>query len=200
MSRQLLLAALIACVAMSQAAAETAYVTDRLQLGVHIASDTSDRAFTSLKSGEAVEILERNRSYVRVRLADGREGWVRGAFLLDEEPAVLKVARLTAERDRLSAELDSRQGGGGADQAAEMKQLRQEVRQARSQADTAQAELADLSEATVALRAQASRDRFSVSMEWLLISVGSALLLGGFIAWRWFDRLSRNRHGGFRIY
>jgi SH3 domain protein len=185
MIRRLLLLAPFACLVMLQAVAETAYVTDRLQLGVHAAPDTSDRAFTSLKSGEAMDVLERNRSFVRVRLADGREGWVRGAFLLDEEPAVLQVAKLTKERDRLAAELDSRQGNG-ADQAVVMNQLRREAQQARGQAETARAELADLRKATVEV--------------WLFITTLGALLLGGLIAWRWFDRRSRRRHGGFRIY
>jgi SH3 domain protein len=199
MIRRLLLLAPFACLVMLQAVAETAYVTDRLQLGVHAAPDTSDRAFTSLKSGEAMDVLERNRSFVRVRLADGREGWVRGAFLLDEEPAVLQVAKLTKERDRLAAELDSRQGNG-ADQAVVMNQLRREAQQARGQAETARAELADLRKATVELRAEAARYRFSVPMVWLFITTLGALLLGGLIAWRWFDRRSRRRHGGFRIY
>jgi len=199
MIRRLLLPALFACLVALQVFAETAYVTDKLQLGVHAAPDTSDRAFTSLKSGEAVDILERNRSFVRVRLEDGREGWVRGAFLLDEEPAVLQVARLTAERDRLAAELDSRQDNG-ADQAVVMNDLRQDARDARSQAATARAELADLRQSTHELRAQATSDRFSVPLQWLLIATVGALLLGAMIAWRWFDRRSRSRHGGFRIY
>jgi hypothetical protein len=42
------------------ALAETAYVTGSLRLGLHRASDTSDRPFENLISGVALEVLERN--------------------------------------------------------------------------------------------------------------------------------------------
>jgi hypothetical protein len=55
------------------AAAETAYVTDSLRLGLHAAEDTSDRAFRFLDSGQAMEVLSRDRNYANVRLPDGTE-------------------------------------------------------------------------------------------------------------------------------
>ena len=39
----------------------TAYVTDKLQLGLHAAEDTSDAPMKNLVSGTALKILERNR-------------------------------------------------------------------------------------------------------------------------------------------
>ena len=53
------------------AAAETAYVTDNLRLGLHQAADTSDRAFRMLESGQSLEILSRDRNYANVQLPDG---------------------------------------------------------------------------------------------------------------------------------
>src|SRR5688572_21116916 len=82
---------------VSFASAETVYVTDSLRLGLHAASDTSDRPFENLVSGMAVEVLERNPNYARVRLADGREGWVKATFLVGEKPAAARVAELEAE-------------------------------------------------------------------------------------------------------
>ncbi len=88
------------------AVAETAYVTDNLRLGLHEAEDTSDRAFRSLESGQAMEILIRDRNYANVRLPDGTEGWVKNAYLVDDKPAKLIVAETQAERDALAAELE----------------------------------------------------------------------------------------------
>jgi len=79
------------------ASAETAYVTDVLRLGIHAAADTSDRAFDNLVSGTAVEILERNTNYARVKLADGREGWVRSTFLVTTAPAAARIVELEAK-------------------------------------------------------------------------------------------------------
>ncbi|MDH3547693.1 MAG: hypothetical protein OEN22_11360, partial [Gammaproteobacteria bacterium] len=87
------------------AMAETAYVTDNLRLGLHQAEDTSDRAFRMLDSGQAVEILSRNRNYANVQLPDGAQGYVKAAYLVDEKPAKLIVAETQAENERLAAEL-----------------------------------------------------------------------------------------------
>ena len=59
------------------ASAQTAYVTDTLQLGLHQASDTSDRPFRSLDSGQELEILSRTTYYANVQLPDGTLGWVK---------------------------------------------------------------------------------------------------------------------------
>ena len=60
----------------ANAFAETAYVTDNLRLGLHQASNTSDRAFRTLESGQEVEIISRDRNYANVRLPDGVVGVV----------------------------------------------------------------------------------------------------------------------------
>ena len=101
------------CAWAALAAAETAYVTDSLRLGLHAASDTSDRPFENLVSGTAVEVLERNTNYARVRLADGREGWVKATFLVDSEAG--RSARGRARgRDR-----DARGGRNGSQDGAD---------------------------------------------------------------------------------
>ena len=56
-----------------------------LRLGIHQAADTSDRAFRMLESGQALEVIERNRNYARVRLPDGTEGYVKVAYLVDDK-------------------------------------------------------------------------------------------------------------------
>ncbi|MDH3804650.1 MAG: TIGR04211 family SH3 domain-containing protein, partial [Gammaproteobacteria bacterium] len=86
-------------------AAETAYVTDTLQLGMHQAQDTSDRPFRSLDSGQQMEVLSRTRYYAHVRLPDGTQGYVKAGFLVDSKPAKLIVAETQAEVDRLAREL-----------------------------------------------------------------------------------------------
>src|SRR5688572_18171370 len=95
MLRRLLPAvSLVLCAAAS---AETAYVTDVLRLGIHATADTSDRAFDNLVSGTAVEVLERNPNFARVRLADGREGWVRATYLVTTAPAAARIVELEAQ-------------------------------------------------------------------------------------------------------
>src|SRR5688572_11313131 len=92
--RLLLALSLSVCTAVN---AETAYVTDSLRLGIHAASDTSDRPFDSLISGTPMEVLERNTNYARVRLTDGREGWVKAMYLETEKPPAARILELEGE-------------------------------------------------------------------------------------------------------
>ena len=76
---------------------ETMYVTDLLRLGIHQASDTSDRPFRTLVSGTRVEVLERSTNYALVRLDDGRQGWLKAAYLVADKPARLRLTEIEAE-------------------------------------------------------------------------------------------------------
>jgi len=83
---------------------ETMYVTDVVQLGMHLAQDTSDEAFQNLVSGTEVTVLERATDFARIRTADGTEGWVRSFYLIAEQPARTRVAELEARVDSLEQE------------------------------------------------------------------------------------------------
>ncbi len=84
---------------------EPLYVIEQLVVGVSSAPDGSGERVATLKSGERVEVLERAGEQVHVRLASGREGWVRASYLSAEEPLRLRLARRDAEVARLSEEL-----------------------------------------------------------------------------------------------
>ena len=181
------------------AAAETAYVTDNLRLGLHQAEDTSDRAFQILDSGQAMEILIRGASYANVRLPDGTEGWVKSAYLVNEKPAKLIVAETIAERDALAAELDEARQAL-AEPAATIDGLRNDKARLTSELDNANAQVAELQAEVESIQGVRERYRGSVPLNW----VGGVILLclvAGFLGGlKWVDHRSRKRHGGIRIY
>ena len=178
--------------------AETAYVTDQLRLGVHAAPDTSDRAFVNLESGDSLEILEQTQFYARVRLPDGREGWVRSTFLVDEEPARYRIQKVEEERDRYSAELEALKN-----QMAKRDEIVNKLESdLANSADAQQAErdeLAELRSSNRELNETLEAYRFSVPGVWFLVGLVLALVLGFLGGQKWLDRLSRRRHGGFVI-
>ncbi len=181
------------------AAAETAYVTDNLRLGLHAAEDTSDRAFRFLESGQAMEVLVRDRNYANVRLPDGTEGWVKAAYLVDEKPAKLIVAETVAERDALSAELESTKQAF-AEPAAAIDRLEGEVGELRAQLDAARAQVTDLEEENASIRGLKEQYRGSVPITWVGGVTLVCLVVGFLGGVRWVDYRSRKRHGGIRIY
>lgn len=83
--------------------AATAYVTDELVLGVYGDADQKGQRLAILHSGTSVETLASSGDVTQVRLADGRTGWVKTAFLVAAEPAIVRVKQLEEQLDRLHA-------------------------------------------------------------------------------------------------
>lgn len=181
------------------AAAETAYVTDNLRLGLHQAEDTSDRAFRMLESGQALEILSRDRNYANVQLPDGVQGYVKVAYLVDDKPAKLIVAETIAERDALVAELEeTRQAFAGP--AATIQGLKDEAVELTSKLDVAESQIAELQEENANIQGMKERYKGSLPLNWVA-GATAVCLIGGFLLGLWWvDRRSRKRHGGIRIY
>jgi SH3 domain protein len=181
------------------AVAQTAYVTDNLRLGLHTAEDTSDRAFRYLESGQAMEILSRDRNYANVRLPDGTEGWVKNAYLVEDKPAKLIVAETMAERDALSAELAEARAAF-AEPAATIDALRTETTALTAQLEASQAEVTELQDEVASIQGMKDRYKGSLPLSWVLAATLVCLIVGLLGGLWWSDYRSRKRHGGIRIY
>jgi len=181
------------------AAAETGYVTDRLVLGLHEAEDTSDRAFRSLESGQAFEVLSRTRLYAHIQLPDGTQGYVKAAYVVYDKPAKLIVSQTQAEVDRLTAELEeSRQAF--AEPAAVIDKLKADAASLQGELDTNRSRIEELEKENSAHRNRAVRYQYSLPMTWVAGAIGVCLIAGFIGGLWWVDHRSRKRHGGIRIY
>ena len=181
------------------ATAETVYVTDSLRLGLHRAPDTSDRPFENLISGTPVEVVERNASYARIRLPDGREGWAKATFLVAEKPAAARVLEL----EGTIGGLESAAAAAKTAQAAAEKELaglRSELQATTGSAETIQETLARLERDNLAYAERLEAYRRSLPIVWVIPAVVVALVAGFFVGLWWLDAWIRRRHGGFRVY
>ncbi len=181
------------------AAADTAYVTDNLRLGLYEAADTSGRPFRMLDSGQAMEILTRDRNYANVRLPDATEGWVKTAYLVDVKPAKLIVAELTAERDGLVAELEQTKQSFAAP-AATIEALRNDATQLNDQLAEAKAQIDALQADNKNIQGLKEQYRGSLPLNWVAAAILVCLISGILLGMWWVDRQNRMRHGGIRIY
>ena len=181
------------------AMAETAYVTDNLRLGLYEAEDTSGRPIRMLESGQAMEILSRDRNYANVQLPDASEGWVKAAYLVDEKPAKLIVAEITAERDSLVAELEETKQAFAAP-AATIETLRSDARALETQLAEANATITGLEEENASIQGLKEQYKGSLPLSWVGIAIAVCLVAGILFGMWWVDRRSRMRHGGIRIY
>ena len=193
----------VLCLALAawvgSASAETVYVTDVLRLGMHEAPDTSDKPFENLVSGTALEVLDRNSSYAHVRLPDGREGWVKGTYLVTDKPASARVLELEA---KLGGFENAAVAAKTAQTAAEhqLASLRSELQSTTGSAESVQETIARLENENQAHAERLEAYRHTLPLAWVAPALVVSLVAGFLAGLWWLDALIRRRHGGFRVY
>lgn len=161
LSRYLILALTLVAAVAGGSRAETRYVTDQLTIIVREAPDDASLSLKSLRSDAAVQLLEEGEAYLKVRTADGVEGYVKKQYLTADVPKATQLAGLKAERDKLQQEvaglkarigqLQSGAGAGVVEKEQALDELKQQLAQSRKAADTATTELAALQKKYAAL-------------------------------------------------
>jgi SH3 domain protein len=190
---------LLGLIPLSALGQTTAYVTDNLRLGLYEAEDTSGKSIRMLESGQAMEILSRDRNYANVRLPDASEGWVKSAYLVDEKPAKLIVAEITAERDTLLTELEELKQAFAAP-AATIEALRNNALSLETQLSESSARADELEQENAAIRGLKEQYNGSLPLSWVAMAIVVCLIIGILLGIWWVDRQNRMRHGGIRIY
>lgn len=118
---------------------ETLYVTDRILLGVHQQANENSPVITTIASGTAVTILQRQDSFAKVKLADGKQGWVIESYLKKSKPA-------TAELDATYAKLQTLQESNKK-LAADLVKVEREIQIRRDEASNAKTKISELRKA-----------------------------------------------------
>jgi hypothetical protein len=195
------LAALAALILSTPLPAESLYVIEQLVVAVASAPDASGERVATLRSGERVEVLERAGEQVHVRLAGGREGWVRASYLSAEEPLRVRLAQRDAEVARLGDEVNALKaqlranGNAGSTSPAAVVGV-----SASGGAPSAAAQEEEAGNAPAAGLFNAPEERPQVLWPWTLatglVGFGIGFGLGALML----DRHIRRKYGGLRIY
>lgn len=85
--------------------AETIYVTDSLKLKLRTIASNDGEVVTSLDSGQKLTLLEKQKSFTRVKTNGGKEGWIQSWFLTDKPPATYIINSVTKENEILTQKL-----------------------------------------------------------------------------------------------
>ncbi len=167
--------------------AEPVFVIEQLVVSVSSSPGADGERIAQAKSGERLELIERQGDEAHVRLANGKEGWVKASYISTEEPLQVRLNERTAELDKL------RQEAAG---------LREEQTRLQSELTSARAAPSQTSSTpvreTVFLREPGRQGQ----TPWgLLMGLSFSMLLVGFaLGWIALDRRIRRRYGGLRIY
>jgi hypothetical protein len=179
--------------------AETLYVIEQLVVAVNSAPDASGERVATLKSGDRVEVLERAGEQVQVRLASGREGWVRASYLSADEPLRVRLAQRDAEIARLNDEV-GRLKGQRSDGPAPGAAAAADAARAAPPAGAATAPVEDPAAPPPGALFSIGEERSRPVWPWMiaaaLIGFGVGFGLGALVL----DLYIRRKYGGLRIY
>lgn len=117
------------------------YVSDKLVLNVYAEPDPASARVATIETGDALGEIESSGTYTRVRLDDGREGWVGASYLTTEVPAAARLREL--------------QSGQRTAVAAAEKKAADEILRLKNEVTALQTQLTELRSAATAQASQA---------------------------------------------
>lgn len=191
------------------ARAETLFVTDTLNIGLHREADIDSPITGLVPGGTALTVLAQSGELAEVRAANGPRGWIDGRYLVTEKPARARARELEIETQRLRAELASLRSANSSPATASPDDngpLAARLNAQRLKAAELTARLTELKNRLVATEQRAGTAagpgaRSAGLANWKTPAiVGLVMLIIGMLGGAWLlDWLNRRRHGGFRL-
>jgi len=113
---------------------QAAHITDKLLVGLYSEPKSGIQPLKVLPSGTPLEVLERKDAFSKVRLGDGKEGWVKSVYISNEKPARAMLLELQAKSgtlknkiSQLEKELKTAQGSSSPTQSGDQDKLQMEL-------------------------------------------------------------------------
>lgn len=117
------------CVCMASVNADTVYVSDRFEIGVHESTKLDSIILAVIASGTPLTVVAREGEFVQISTPNGITGWVDARYVVSEQPSV-------GVRDEQNTKLKEAQRTLG-DARAELEVLRQRISELQRDAATA---------------------------------------------------------------
>ncbi len=178
------------------------FVSDKLVLNVYSEADQAGERVATIETGDAVDELERAESFVRVRLQDGREGWVGANYLTDDAPAAVQLRELQRQQKSAAQGIDKKAAEEIARLKKESEALQAQVKElkaaAAAPAPPDDGVLEGAAETPRQLAAAVPTDSGNALWIWpLLVVLAASAYAAGYQS---LARKIRKKFGGLRIY
>lgn len=120
--------------------AQTVYVIDQLEIGVHRETDVDSVILAVIPTGTELQVLERDGEFVRVTTPDGVTGWVDARYVVDEKPGGAALAQREAEFAQATRDLGAAR--------AQVEVLRQQLVEVQAELDQQKAQQENVAQAS----------------------------------------------------
>ncbi len=181
-------------------AVDTVVVSDKLPINVRSGVGTGHGIIGAAHSGERLQVLEQQPGYFKVRTPRGKEGWVLARFVQEQPVARDQLEAMQTERDaaivardQAQAELEQLRAAhvdlsaryeALQDEAADLRQQRDEIANAAASTLEIQQRNAELEQALVDAQSQGQSLREDMTSRRLRRSnmlLGAGILLSGLL-------------------
>jgi hypothetical protein len=180
------------------AAAETAYVSDKIQAGIRAQPVKEGPALKIVSTGTVLEVLERMAGFARVRDAEGTEGWIDAGVLTAELPARSQMEGLKSQLNTLKAQVDKAQASL-VQETAKSADLARRLAEKTAQAETLSVQTPSPAPAAATpADGQPSTEHAWFSLGWSVFSF-AMLVVGFFAGVAWLREVNRKKLGGMHL-
>ncbi len=188
--------------------ADSAWIIDQVEAGLHESQDIDSPIIKLLPTGSKLEVLARQDDLVQVRDADNDTGWIDAAYLMPEKPARQLLGETQARRAAAEDELRSLRELQNTATTNEVQTLRAARQRLEAELSAERRRVAELRK-QINEQQPAATDSTVTTTAWLhsamqspryLIAALAIVLLIGMLLGSWLmDYNNRRRHGGFRV-
>jgi SH3 domain protein len=173
------------------ATAETIYVNDYLRVGIRANPNSTEVPVAVVTTGDALEVLEEQDGYFKVRAESGVEGWVSKSYVSNEVPARLLLEKTQKESTRLRDEAKALQS-----QLAEKSQL---LEQQQNQLSELLDENSKLHQQVSQYYSADARSKRTYTWVYQFLGIAALFALGIYLGVRWERRRVAERLGGLEL-
>lgn len=139
---------LLLCLFSTSVYAKTMYVSDVLRLTLRSGPSIENKILAVIESGQMMEVVESGEEWSRVKLPNGKQGWVLSRYLTPDETSNIKLQRLETKHNNLMAQ--------AAELLEENSRLKAENEKLIAEFEANQKTLADMRTNYEALKAESS--------------------------------------------
>ena len=168
--------------------ADTVYVQERLTTTIRADQAPDSAVVGRVHTGLGLEVLEQGDTSIKVRTADGIEGWIAKTFITSDKPSAMRILAAETRLKAVQAENDRLTG--------QVKSLQEKLKAA----ETKTAPAPEPAQKPVETASPAPNAIHTGISEILWLAISFAMLITGFVVGvLWLRERTRRKLGGMHI-